>query len=67
MRVRVRRVEGGARGPDPGGDGLRLVPASGPDRDAYGRILRAAELDGDDVGWLLIRAGLGPVEYRDRT
>ena len=43
------------------GETVRLVStASWPDRDAYGRILRAVELDGDDVGWLLIRAGLRP-------
>jgi micrococcal nuclease len=41
------------------GETVRLVPtASGPNRDDYGRLLRAAELDGDEVGQLLVRAGL---------
>ncbi|HEU4404070.1 MAG TPA: thermonuclease family protein [Polyangiaceae bacterium] len=38
---------------------VRLVPTeSGPDRDSHGRLLRAAELDGDDVGRVLVRDGL---------
>jgi endonuclease YncB( thermonuclease family) len=41
------------------GETVRLVPTvSGPNRDDYGRLLRAAELDGDDVGQLLVRPGL---------
>jgi endonuclease YncB( thermonuclease family) len=41
------------------GETVRLVPtAHGPDRDSHGRLLRAAEVDGADVGQLLIRAGL---------
>jgi endonuclease YncB( thermonuclease family) len=31
---------------------------TGPDRDAYGRLLRAVEVNGDDVGQILIRNGL---------
>lgn len=41
------------------GETVQLVPtSSGPNRDAHGRLLRAAEVDGDDVGQLLVRAGL---------
>lgn len=41
------------------GETVRLVPTeSGPNRDPHGRLLRVAELDGDDVGQLLVRAGL---------
>lgn len=38
---------------------VRLVPTTdGPDRDSHGRLLRVVELDGTDVGELLVRAGL---------
>jgi micrococcal nuclease len=41
------------------GETVRLGPTeSGPNRDDHRRLLRAAELDGDDVGELLVRAGL---------
>jgi endonuclease YncB( thermonuclease family) len=30
---------------------------AGPDRDTYGRLLRAVEINGDDVGQFLIRNG----------
>jgi endonuclease YncB( thermonuclease family) len=38
---------------------VRLVPTTdGPDRDAHGRLLRAAELGGRDVGEVLVATGL---------
>lgn len=41
------------------GETVDLVPTSaGPDRDSHGRLLRAVELDGDDIGELLVRSGL---------
>ena len=41
------------------GETVQLIPtAAGPDRDSNGRLLRAAKLDGDDVGVLLVQAGL---------
>ncbi|HSI91887.1 MAG TPA: thermonuclease family protein [Jiangellaceae bacterium] len=41
------------------GETVMLVPtADGPDRDAHGRLLRAVELNGTDVGELLVLAGL---------
>lgn len=41
------------------GEVVELVRTSdGPNRDSYGRLLRAVELDGDDIGQLLVRAGL---------
>lgn len=41
------------------GETVELLPTEhGPDEDPYGRLLRAAEVDGDDVGRLLVRAGL---------
>jgi endonuclease YncB( thermonuclease family) len=41
------------------GETVILVPtADGPDRDPHGRLLRAVELDGTDVGELLVLAGL---------
>lgn len=45
-----------------------LVPTSdGPDRGPYGRLLRAVESDGADVGELLLEAGLArwSSEYAD--
>ena len=40
------------------GETVRLVPtAAGPDRDGNGRLLRASELDGDDVGQLIVQGG----------
>jgi endonuclease YncB( thermonuclease family) len=41
------------------GENVTLVATeAGPDRDTYGRLLRAIEIDGDDVGHLLIRNGI---------
>jgi micrococcal nuclease len=41
-----------------GGREVRLIPLSdGPDRDRHGRLLRAAEIDGRDVGTLMLEAG----------
>jgi endonuclease YncB( thermonuclease family) len=34
------------------------VTEAGPDRDTYGRLLRAVEVDGIDVGHFLVRNGL---------
>lgn len=41
------------------GETVDLVPTEhGPGEDPHGRLLRAAEVDGDDVGQLLVRSGL---------
>jgi endonuclease YncB( thermonuclease family) len=41
-----------------GGRDVRLIPLShGPDRDRRGRLLRATEVDGRDVGVLMLEAG----------
>lgn len=41
------------------GETVALLPTEhGPDKDPYGRLLRAAEVNGDDVGQVLVRAGL---------
>lgn len=41
-----------------GGREVRLIPLSdGPDRDRHGRLLRAVEIDGRDVGVLMLQAG----------
>lgn len=41
------------------GEDVALFPTEhGPDQDPHGRLLRAAEVDGEDVGRLLVRAGL---------
>jgi micrococcal nuclease len=41
-----------------GGREVRLVPLSdGPDRDRHARLLRAVEIDGRDVGALMLEAG----------
>ncbi|WP_129664660.1 thermonuclease family protein [Phytoactinopolyspora endophytica] len=40
------------------GQTVELIPTrDGPDRDPYDRLLRAVEIDGDDVGAILVRAG----------
>lgn len=37
---------------------VRLIPLSdGPNRDRHGRLLRAAEIDGRDIGALMLEAG----------
>lgn len=41
-----------------GGRAVRLIPLTdGPDRDRHGRLLTAVEVDGRDVGALIIEAG----------
>jgi micrococcal nuclease len=41
------------------GETVELIPTSnGPDRDAHGRLLRAARLDGDDMGEAMVRSGM---------
>jgi micrococcal nuclease len=41
-----------------GGREVRLIPLSdGPDRDRHGRLLRAAEIDGRDIGAVMLDAG----------
>lgn len=40
------------------GRSVRLYPTEeGPDRDRHGRLLRAAEIDGEDVGRLMVQDG----------
>jgi endonuclease YncB( thermonuclease family) len=40
------------------GENVTLISMeAGPDRDTYGRLLRAVEINGDDVGQFLIRNG----------
>jgi endonuclease YncB( thermonuclease family) len=41
-----------------GQDVLLVSTEAGPDRDTYGRLLRAVEISGDDVGQYRIRNGL---------
>jgi endonuclease YncB( thermonuclease family) len=41
-----------------GHDVLLVSTEAGPDRDTYGRLLRAVEISGNDVGQYLIRNGL---------
>ena len=42
-----------------GGQHVTLAAtAAGPDRETHGRLLRAVEVDGEDVGQLLLRSGL---------
>lgn len=37
---------------------VRLIPAGDRDRDRFGRFLRRVQVDGQDVGGILIREGL---------
>lgn len=46
---------------------LSLVEAGGYDRDRYGRLLRYLDIDGQDPGLELIRAGLAKAAYDSRT
>lgn len=46
---------------------LGLVEAGGDDRDRYGRLLRYLDIDGQDPGLELIRAGLAKAAYDSRT
>lgn len=46
---------------------LSLVEAGGDDRDRYGRLLRYLDIDGQDPGLELIRAGLAKAAYDSRT
>jgi micrococcal nuclease len=46
---------------------LGLVEAGGDDRDRYGRLLRYLNIDGQDPGLELIRAGLAKAAYDSRT
>ena len=44
-----------------------LVDAGVDDRDKYGRLLRYLDIDGQDPGLELIRAGLAEADYDSRT
>jgi len=44
-----------------------LVDAGVDDRDKYGRLLRYLDVDGQDPGLELIRAGLAKADYDSRT
>ena len=46
---------------------LGLIEAGGDDRDRYGRLLRYLDIDGQDPGLELIRAGLAVAAFDSRT
>jgi len=46
---------------------LGLIEAGGDDRDRYGRLLRYLDVNGQDPGLELIRAGLAKAAYDSRT